>query len=684
MPMKATFEADFTTFNTAVDQATVKMKSFESGAARVEGQLNRMTDTFSGRKLIQDATLMTEAVERLGGASTLTEKELARVGNTAAAAAEKLRALGQDVPADMQKLADTVKTQGGFWDDLGQSIVTTAAGYATADAAMRAVSGTFSALTGFVESSVKAFADAELAHVRVTAALKGQSMAIPAVTSQYQALATQYQQTTVYQDDLIESMEGLLIQVGGIMPDTMDKALKASTDLAAGLGIDLQQATMLVAKAAAGHTETLGRYGVTVSKAAVDSQGFQAVLEAINRQFGGQAQAQVETYDGKIKQLANSWNNVQEAVGKYVAQNPLTQAAMNALTQQSKQLEDQTTDTASSFVGLAYDIGGAPLAALTAYLEKEADLYNLTASTKTLIDSIKPPALFQGGGPTDTAPKQQLIGEAERTGMQLYEQQLKATEAASKAFTKAQKEMDGVLVDYTKTIDEVDGNTVEAIRYYLALGVSVEALSGYYAVQIEQVQGIKKQQDDLNDTTKKLATLNANEYTPGLLGLSKAEQQTTQAEMERLKVVSALNIEQKKLADAAKAQVDATAARYAAGQTRYIGGGGAAPAGPDPVVAALDKYDADLKALLARYEAQIEKAPADMKDALRTSLEQEKILLQQGLDDAIVKAQSKQPAPSYQTSINVSGILDPRTIDELAAAIGAAQMRASGRQWPAA
>ena len=87
MAIKAEFQADFSSFYDAVQQATVELRSFEAGAAKVEDQLTRMGNRFSGQKIIQDATLMAEAIERAGGVATLTEAELARVGRTANEAA---------------------------------------------------------------------------------------------------------------------------------------------------------------------------------------------------------------------------------------------------------------------------------------------------------------------------------------------------------------------------------------------------------------------------------------------------------------------------------------------------------------------------------------------------------------------------------------------------------------------
>lgn len=105
MSITATFEADFASFQGAVRGAEVSLKSFETGAGRVETSLNKMVDSLSGRRLIQDANLMVEAVERIGGVSKLTTSDIDKMAGKAAEAVEKMRALGLDVPAGLEKIA---------------------------------------------------------------------------------------------------------------------------------------------------------------------------------------------------------------------------------------------------------------------------------------------------------------------------------------------------------------------------------------------------------------------------------------------------------------------------------------------------------------------------------------------------------------------------------------------------
>lgn len=112
MAVTAKFLADFASFTNAVEKADVQLKGMETSAGRVGKSLNAMVDSFSGRKLIQDATIAAEAVERIGGTSKLTASELSRVQGQAVEAAAKLRAMGLEVPPGIQRITDTVKATG--------------------------------------------------------------------------------------------------------------------------------------------------------------------------------------------------------------------------------------------------------------------------------------------------------------------------------------------------------------------------------------------------------------------------------------------------------------------------------------------------------------------------------------------------------------------------------------------
>jgi methyl-accepting chemotaxis protein len=118
MAATAVFQADFSRWDKALESAKANLKSFEVSAKGAQAQLTNLAKGFSGERLIREAKATAAAIEAIGGPSKLTANELQRAGEKAKEAAEKMRALGKDVPADIQKLADTVK--GPFMTALGK------------------------------------------------------------------------------------------------------------------------------------------------------------------------------------------------------------------------------------------------------------------------------------------------------------------------------------------------------------------------------------------------------------------------------------------------------------------------------------------------------------------------------------------------------------------------------------
>src|SRR6185295_11260693 len=118
MAVNAKFQADFAGFIDAINKSEVALVDMNKGASKVETTLNRMTDQFSGRAVIQEAELMTVAIEKAGGTANLTAAELERVGKVANEASDKLKAMGYDVPAGIQKIADETKNVEGRFTSL--------------------------------------------------------------------------------------------------------------------------------------------------------------------------------------------------------------------------------------------------------------------------------------------------------------------------------------------------------------------------------------------------------------------------------------------------------------------------------------------------------------------------------------------------------------------------------------
>jgi len=107
--MKATFEADFSNFNSEVEKSVAKMKSLSTEANQVNVDMNKWVTEFSGQHIVDEANAMGLALTAIGGASKLTDAELQKVAATTAAAADRFLAFGKEVPPTMQTVIQEIK-----------------------------------------------------------------------------------------------------------------------------------------------------------------------------------------------------------------------------------------------------------------------------------------------------------------------------------------------------------------------------------------------------------------------------------------------------------------------------------------------------------------------------------------------------------------------------------------------
>jgi hypothetical protein len=115
MAVSAKFIADFSSFETAVKNAEVKLRDFQGSIGRVDKDLTKMSSAFLGDKLLREATLAAKAVEAIGGSAKLTAKEQASLNALVTEAIAKYKALGQAAPESLQKLQKETEKQEGLF-----------------------------------------------------------------------------------------------------------------------------------------------------------------------------------------------------------------------------------------------------------------------------------------------------------------------------------------------------------------------------------------------------------------------------------------------------------------------------------------------------------------------------------------------------------------------------------------
>lgn len=104
MALTATLAIDIRQFEAGLKSAQVELQTFERATKNVNRDLKRLMEDFSGQRVVVEASRMSEAVERIGGASRLTATEQARVNAVVSEAIAKYRALGEQAPAHLVAL----------------------------------------------------------------------------------------------------------------------------------------------------------------------------------------------------------------------------------------------------------------------------------------------------------------------------------------------------------------------------------------------------------------------------------------------------------------------------------------------------------------------------------------------------------------------------------------------------
>lgn len=440
--------ADFSDFTRAVDTAVVTLKSFETGAGQVDKSLTRMVDNFSGRKVIQDATLMAEAVEKIGGVSKLTEEELARVSAKATEAADKLRAMGKDVPAGIQQIADASKqaetATGGWADSLGKvnnvlgllGIGVTAAGFVSLGKALFEDADTLERLSDRTAIGVET-----LQRFRVAGNDAGVSL--EAMANGMNKLQKNLSEGTTATTDALGTLHLNLADIRKLSPEDQFYAIAKAIGEVQNPAEQVELAIKLFGKAGAELLPVIKRGFDDVKDSAVGMS--RATVEALDH--GGDAWTK---YVGIVKAQAG------------------------------EMLADALTGTTS--------------------LQREA-----ISEAENLADVFKRIGVMAA----EAAPKLKTYG-LELPSITAAEHDLQKAEAeraaAEKLFAGAMEELTSVGTGWLGTLQTIDGAVVEAIKYYLEAGVAQDKLATAYGLTAAQVKSVAAAMKDADEALKLQAT----------------------------------------------------------------------------------------------------------------------------------------------------------------------------------
>ena len=225
----------------------------------------------------------------------------------------RLRADISKLEADLRKAEGKTKTASAKMSQSFNKMTKSVLKFAAAAVGIAAVSRV-------MKSLVQNAGDDEAATTRLQAAMKSAGVFSDELSEKLSAQAKAHDLVSAASETELVHAQAYLLNMG-VTADMMDTALLATTNLAAGLGWDLSQATLNVGKTFGGFAGELSEVIPALKGMSVEAFQAGGALAIINEKFGGQAIENISTFQGKIGEVGDAWEVFSATVGRSVTSN---------------------------------------------------------------------------------------------------------------------------------------------------------------------------------------------------------------------------------------------------------------------------------------------------------------------------------------------------------------------------
>jgi len=237
------------------------------------------------------------------------------------------------------RISGTLKQASGGFGGLAGKIAAAAGAYISFQAATRFVQSAIRKVNEEIERGIKESNEYEQAAMRLAQAMRASGNYTEISYQSLLRLADARQQDTVFTTNQILKAEAMLATFK-LNEEKMRLALDATLDLAAGTSkeldpatIDLTQHAILMGKAMVGVTGRLSQYGIIIDQADLKARGFRAVLDEINKEFGGQAKILTQTYMGSLGMAQKSWADLTKEAGDFITKSPAIRGTLQTISE---------------------------------------------------------------------------------------------------------------------------------------------------------------------------------------------------------------------------------------------------------------------------------------------------------------------------------------------------------------
>ena len=172
----------------------------------------------------------------------------------------------------------------------------------------------FGAVTAFATEAVQAAMEDEKSQSLLAEQLKRTFGEQQGLTDAVERYISMTQLRTGTSDVELRDSLGTLIRVTGNLK-TAQNLLTIAQDISVATGKDLASVSLAVAKASMGQLTALGKLGIPLDDSTKKSKDFGKILDNLQGQFGGAADAAANTFGGKLKIVKDQFGEIIETIG---------------------------------------------------------------------------------------------------------------------------------------------------------------------------------------------------------------------------------------------------------------------------------------------------------------------------------------------------------------------------------
>jgi hypothetical protein len=210
---------------------------------------------------------------------------------------------------------------------------------------------TFSAaaIVGFSKKAIKAFTDDQAAAKRLQLQLEntGNAFRVDEVEGYIKSL----EKTNAILVDLRGPFQTLLNLTGSV--ELAQRSLESALNISAGTGENLNTVVSAIASGIRGQTKAIKNLNTGIDANIIASGDMNAIMEALDKRFSGQAAARLDTYAGKMDALKKGADEATKAIGTGLVDALILLGKDQSIENATDQMENFGLAISNVIVGLA-------------------------------------------------------------------------------------------------------------------------------------------------------------------------------------------------------------------------------------------------------------------------------------------------------------------------------------------